>query len=51
MINYKYQCPKCGNRKYDIDEFRATGGFWTKGYLLVNQVDSMTGNNACSFCT
>ncbi len=30
MINYKYQCPKCGNRKYDVDEFRATGGFWTK---------------------
>ena len=26
----KYACPKCGNTDYEIDEFRATGGFLTK---------------------
>jgi len=26
----KYICPKCRNRQYEIDEFRATGGIWTK---------------------
>jgi len=29
-MRLNYTCPKCGNRSYDTDEFRATGGFLTK---------------------
>lgn len=25
-----YQCPKCGNDRFESSEFRATGGFLTK---------------------
>ncbi len=25
-----YRCPKCGNSQYEVGEFRASGGFWTK---------------------
>ena len=30
MQNLNYTCPKCKNSSYDVGEFRATGGFWTK---------------------
>ncbi|MBN2658616.1 MAG: zinc ribbon domain-containing protein [Spirochaetales bacterium] len=30
MDNYNYRCPKCGNTRYETDEFRATGGMLTK---------------------
>jgi predicted nucleic-acid-binding Zn-ribbon protein len=30
MEGLKFQCAKCQNTQYDIDEFRATGGFLTK---------------------
>ena len=30
MEQLNYQCPKCSNSQYEIGEFRATGGFWTK---------------------
>ncbi len=30
MEHLNYLCPKCGNTEYDVDEFRATGGFLTK---------------------
>jgi len=30
MKQHKFICPKCNYRLYDIDEFRATGGIWTK---------------------
>ncbi len=25
-----YSCPKCSNSEYELGEFRAAGGFWTK---------------------
>lgn len=25
-----YRCPKCGNTRYETDEFRATGGMLSK---------------------
>jgi predicted nucleic-acid-binding Zn-ribbon protein len=25
-----YNCPKCSNSQYELGEFRASGGFWTK---------------------
>ena len=30
MEGLKFKCPKCQNSQYDIDEFRATGGFLAK---------------------
>jgi predicted nucleic-acid-binding Zn-ribbon protein len=30
MNTRSYQCPKCGCSTCNIDEMRATGGFWTK---------------------
>lgn len=30
MQQLNYSCPKCANAEYEVGEFRATGGFWTK---------------------
>lgn len=30
MQELNYTCPKCKNTNYDIGEFRATGGFFSK---------------------
>jgi len=30
MHGLNFRCVKCGNSSYDISEFRATGGFFTK---------------------
>jgi predicted nucleic-acid-binding Zn-ribbon protein len=30
MQDSRYRCPKCSSSRYDVGEFRATGGFWTK---------------------
>ncbi len=29
-MEVNYRCPKCGNTKYETDEFRATGGMLSK---------------------
>jgi predicted nucleic-acid-binding Zn-ribbon protein len=26
---FKYTCPKCGNKEYEIGEMRTKGSFWT----------------------
>jgi hypothetical protein len=30
MEGLNYTCPKCRNTAYEVSEFRATGGIWTK---------------------
>jgi len=30
MGKLPYECPKCGNRNYEIGQMRATGGFLSK---------------------
>ncbi|MFC1554304.1 zinc ribbon domain-containing protein [candidate division KSB1 bacterium] len=30
MVDLNYRCPKCGFAEYDVGEFRAAGGFWSK---------------------
>lgn len=37
MQNLKYQCPKCMNREYEVDQFRATGGFFSKVFDVQNK--------------
>ena len=29
-MEVNYRCPKCGNNRYESDEFRATGGMLSK---------------------
>ncbi|MFQ5771321.1 MAG: zinc ribbon domain-containing protein [bacterium] len=30
MEGLNYTCSKCAHTQYEVGEFRATGGFWTK---------------------
>ncbi|MHC4598279.1 MAG: zinc ribbon domain-containing protein [Planctomycetota bacterium] len=30
MGSGRFECPKCGNHKYERGEMRAAGGFWSK---------------------
>lgn len=32
-----YRCPKCGSTQYEIGEFRAAGGFWSKVFDIQGQ--------------
>lgn len=34
--NYKYTCPKCGGRQYDLGEIRTTGSFMMKLFNIQN---------------
>ena len=36
-VNIDYKCAKCGNTSCDVDEFRATGGFFTKIFDIQNK--------------
>lgn len=37
MEHINYKCPKCGNRSFEMDEFRATGSFLTKIFDIQNK--------------
>jgi uncharacterized protein len=37
MNQKKYTCPKCGNKNYEIDEFRAVGGMFSKLFNVQNK--------------
>ena len=30
MERLNYSCPKCGNTTYEVGQFYAAGGFWSK---------------------
>lgn len=34
--NYKYNCPKCGNKQYEVGEIRAPGSFGAKLFNIQN---------------
>ncbi|MCD4833940.1 MAG: zinc ribbon domain-containing protein [Bacteroidales bacterium] len=34
--NYKYTCPKCNSRQYEIGEIRTTGSFMMKLFNIQN---------------
>lgn len=36
-MTIKFKCPKCSSSLYEIDEFRAVGGFWTKVFDIQNK--------------
>ena len=37
MNDSRYICPKCGNTQYETDEFRATGGMFSKVFDVQNK--------------
>lgn len=48
MNRNNYTCPKCGNRTYQLDQMRATGGTWSKILDIQNKkFTSVT----CERCT
>ncbi len=48
MEHANYTCPKCGNRQYETDEFRATGGFFAKIFDVQNKKFTTV---SCTQCT
>jgi len=49
MNNLKYVCPKCGNRQYEVDEMRATGGVFAKIFDVQNKKFSTVTCSRCSY--
>lgn len=37
MEHSNYNCPKCGHGSYETDEFRATGGMFSKLFNIQNK--------------
>jgi len=33
-MHLNFTCPKCSSNQYEIDEFRAVGGIWTKFFNI-----------------
>ena len=48
MENLNYKCPKCGNRTYSTDVFRATGGAFAKIFDVQNKKFTTV---TCEQCT
>lgn len=49
MTHSKYTCPKCNNTEYTKDEFRATGGFWTKVFDIQNKHFTTVTCSQCAY--
>ncbi|MBN1164581.1 MAG: zinc ribbon domain-containing protein [Candidatus Krumholzibacteriota bacterium] len=49
MKQLNYKCPKCAHTEYDLGEFRATGGFWTKVFDIQNKRFSTVTCARCKF--
>jgi len=49
MSQLNFKCPKCGHTQYEIGEFRATGGFWTKIFNVQSQRFSTVTCARCKF--
>lgn len=37
MKHKNWQCPKCGEREFDVDQFRAAGGMLAKLFDIQNK--------------
>jgi len=37
MQKREYRCPKCGNKTYEVDQMRATGGMLAKIFDVQNK--------------
>lgn len=49
MEELNYTCPKCRNKQYDLSEFRATGGFWTKVFNVQSKKFTTVTCRKCTY--
>lgn len=49
MDGLNYRCPKCSNTQYEIGEFRATGGFFTKVFDVQSKRFSTVTCTQCKY--
>jgi predicted nucleic-acid-binding Zn-ribbon protein len=48
MEHRNWQCAKCGNRSFETDQFRATGGMFSKVFDVQNKRFTTV---SCAHCT
>lgn len=49
MNSSKYVCPKCGNKQYELDEMRATGGNFAKIFDVQNKKFTVVTCTQCKY--
>ncbi|NOY49517.1 MAG: DNA-binding protein [Chlorobi bacterium] len=49
MEKKEYVCPKCGNRQYEVDQMRATGGAFAKIFDVQNKKFTMISCTQCGY--
>ncbi|MEA3500600.1 MAG: zinc ribbon domain-containing protein [Candidatus Marinimicrobia bacterium] len=49
MDKLNYECPKCGNRQYEVDEIRATGGMLSKIFDIQNKKFTTVTCSKCKY--
>lgn len=49
MNGLNYTCPKCSNTQYEIGEFRAAGGFFTKVFDVQSKRFSTVTCTRCKY--
>ncbi|MBN1819811.1 MAG: zinc ribbon domain-containing protein [Prolixibacteraceae bacterium] len=49
MNQRNYHCPKCGNRKADIDQIRTTGAGFTKYFNIQNRRFTAVSCTQCGY--
>jgi len=49
MEHTNYICPKCKNGSYEVDEFRATGGMFSKIFDVQNKKFTTVSCTQCHF--
>ena len=49
MHGLNFTCTKCGNSTYEISEFRATGGFFTKVFNVQTKKFSTVSCSRCKY--
>ena len=49
MQALRYRCSHCGNSQYDVGEFRATGGFFTKVFNVQTKRFTTVTCSRCRF--
>lgn len=49
MNNENWQCPKCANKEFETDQFRATGGLFAKIFDVQNKRFTTVTCNRCTY--
>ena len=49
MTKYNYTCPKCGNKKAELDKIRATGAGLTRYFNIQNRRFTVVSCSRCGF--